>query len=236
MPPLVSVIIPTYQHAKTIGACLDAVLQQTYRPLQVIVVDDGSTDETAEILERYLDAIQVVHQKNQGANPARNRGWQEAKGEYLIFCDADVRMEPSMLAQMVDMLEQHPEVSYVYSAFRFGWKTFRGVPFRANRLVDRNFIHTTSLVRSQDFPGFDVSVKRLQDWDVWLTMLKRGKTGLLIPKTLFTVRVSGVSRIGSSWLPAFFYYVPWGWFGWKPKTISAYERAREVVLQKHELL
>lgn len=236
MSSLVSVIIPTYQHAKTIGACIDSILAQKYPHIEIIVVDDGSTDETQEVLKKYKDRIRFITQENSGANPARNRGWKEAKGEYLIFCDADVRMKRGMIKKMVGMLVAHPEASYAYSAFRFGWKTFRGVSFRADKLIDRNFIHTTSLIRAKDFPGFDESVKRLQDWDVWLTMLEAGKTGILVPNTLFTVQVSGVSRIGSSWMPSFVYRIPWRWLPWKPQTISRYESARQAVLEKHNLL
>jgi len=235
MIALISVIIPTYEHAGTIMDCLDSVLAQTYPNVEIIVVNDGSTDNTEEVLRPYLDRITLVTQENQGSNPARNRGWKEAKGDYLIFCDADVQMKPKMLQTLYEALEQHPKSSYAYSAFKFGWKVFKGIPFSENRMRARNFVHTTALVRAGDFPGFDNAIKRLQDWDVWLTMLEDGKTGVLVPEILFEVAVEGESRIGSNWQPSFMYKIPWSIFGWKPKQIKKYDDARAIIAQKHNL-
>ena len=232
---MISVIIPTYQHAKTIGHCLDAVFAQTLPPGEVIVVNDGSTDGTEEALKPYLSRIKLVTQENKGSNPARNRGIREAEGDLVVFCDADVRMRPDMLEKLSKALQEHPEASYAYSAFKFGWKTFGGIPFDAARMRERNFVHTTCLVRRAAFPGFDEGIKRLQDWDVWLTMLAEGKTGVLVPEVLFAVAVEGASRIGSSWLPRFLYRVPWKKFGWAPKAVAKYEAAREVIQKKHGL-
>jgi phosphatidylinositol alpha-1,6-mannosyltransferase len=232
---LVSVVVPTFQHATTISRCLDSILNQTYRNLEIIVVNDGSTDNTEQVLEAYADRVKIIHQENRGANSARNRGWRDATGEFIIFCDADVRMRPEMIEELLVALAQHPEASYAYSAFRFGWKRFRGIEFSAERLRERNFIHTSSLIRRADFPGFDESIHRLQDWDVWLTMLTAGKTGVLVPVELFHVAVRGTSRIGSSWLPAFVYQIPWGQLPWQPRSIARYEAARAVIMQKHQL-
>lgn len=235
MKPLISVVIPTYQHAASLPKCLDSVFSQTYQPIEVIVVDDGSTDKTEEVLAGYRDRIVYIKQNNSGSNPARNRGLHEAKGEYVIFCDADVTMSPQMLETMFEALAKHPEASYAYSSFWFGWKHFTGVAFSADELRRLNFIHTSSLVRKADFPGFDDSIRRLQDWDVWLTMLEQGRIGVFVPETLFKVGIDGASRIGSSWLPAFVYKLPWQKLGWKPKRIQKYEAAREIIKQKHHL-
>lgn len=235
MNPLISVVIPTYQHAASLPKCLDSIFAQTYQPLEVIVVDDGSTDDTQMVLSRYTGKIISIKQENSGANPARNRGLEAASGDYVIFCDADVVMSPHMLERMFKTLEQYPEASYAYSGFWFGWKHFKGIPFTAEGLRRTNFVHTSSLVRRADFPGFDNAIKRLQDWDVWLTMLERGKVGILVPETLFSVGIDGASRIGSSWLPAFVYRLPWQKLGWKPKRIQKYEAARIVIQEKHQL-
>ncbi len=235
MHPLISVVIPAYQHAGSLPKCLASIFAQTYQPLEIIVVDDGSTDNTQEVLASYADRVTIVKQANAGANPARNRGFKEAKGEYVIFCDADVGMSPKMLETMFSELQKHPEASYAYSGFWFGWKHFKGIQFDAHRLRQLNFVHTSSLVRRADFPGFDNTIRRLQDWDVWLTMLEQGKVGTLVPDTLFSVSIDGASRIGSSWLPAFIYRLPWHRFGWKPRRVKKYEDAREVIRQKHQL-
>lgn len=235
MKPLISVVIPTYQHAASLPKCLASVFAQTYQPLEIIVVDDGSTDNTQEVLASYADRIVSIRQDNAGSNPARNRGLREAKGEYVIFCDADVTMSPNMLETMFEALAKHPEASYAYSGFWFGWKHFKGIVFEADELRRLNFVHTSSLVRRADFPGFDDGIRRLQDWDVWLTMLEKGKVGVLVPETLFNVGIDGASRIGSSWLPAFVYRLPWQKLGWKPQRVQKYEAAREVIKQKHHL-
>jgi hypothetical protein len=144
-------------------------------------------------------------------------------------------MKPDMIEKLVHALAAHPDCSIAYSAFRFGFKKFRGVPFDAQKLRHHNFIHTTALVRAADFPGFDPAIRRLQDWDVWLTMVEAGKKGVLVPETLMHAKTYGASRIGSSWLPKLFYAIPWKKLGWTPSTISRYQRAREIIAKKHHL-
>ena len=233
--PLISIVIPTYQHARAIGACIDSVLAQTYLNTEIIVVDDGSTDDTQEVLRKFGKKLTIIHQENQGGNAARNRGLAVARGEYVICADADVVMKPAMLETMLDALQKYPEASYAYSGFRFGWKHFVGVPFDADRLRRSNFVMTTSLVRRKDFPGFDPALRRFQDWDVWLTMLEQGNVGVLVPGTWFSVVIDGESRTGSSWLPSFVYALPWPMFGWMPKRIRKYQKARAVIVNKHHL-
>lgn len=233
--PLVSIIIPTYQHAKTIALCIESVLRQSYWPIEIIVVDDGSTDNTQEVLKQFGKKVRVITQKNSGSNPARNRGLADAVGEFVIFTDADVIMKSKMIEQFVKKLVSHPEASYAYGGFRFGWKTFPGVRFNAKELRKMNFVHTTSLVRRSDFPGFDEKIKRFQDWDVWLTMLEKGRVGVLVPGVWFSVMISGESRIGSSWLPSFVYRLPWTAMKWKPKRVKKYEDARAIMVKKHQL-
>lgn len=235
LAPLVSVVIPTYQHADSVARCIDTVLEQTYENIEIIVVDDGSTDDTQEVLEKYKGKISVIKQDNRGGNAARNRGAQGANGEYIIFVDADAELKPAMIEVFLQSLQDHPEASYAYSGFRFGWKRFGGIRFDADRLRKVNFVMTTSLIRRADFPGFDETLKRFQDWDLWLTMLEREMTGVMVPGTWFTLRIDGTSRTGSSWLPAFVYALPWKWLGWKPVRVEKYEAARAIIAAKHDL-
>ncbi len=235
MEPLISVIIPAYNHANSLPFCIESVFAQTYSNVEIIVVNDGSTDNTAGVLDYYKDRIRVVTEENKGANPARNRGLMQAKGDFVIFCDADVIMKPEMLKEMMRALNDHPEASYAYSGFKFGWKTFHGTAFDATLLRSTSFVHTTSLVRRADFPGFDESVMRLQDWDVWLTMLEQGKTGILVPGVLFYVRIDGASRIGSSWLPKIVYRIPWRRLFCQPERVRKYEEAKAIIKAKHHL-
>ena len=235
LAPLVSVVIPTYQHADSVARCIDTVLAQTYENIEVIVVDDGSIDNTQEVLEAYKGKIAVIRQENRGGNAARNRGAQAASGEFIIFVDADAELRPAMFEVFLQYLQKHPEASYAYSGFKFGWKRFGGIPFNADRLRRVNFVMTTSLIRRKDFPGFDESLKRFQDWDLWLTMLEKGKTGVMVPGMWFTLRIDGTLRTGSSWLPAFVYALPWRWIGWKPVRVGKYEAARAIIATKHQL-
>jgi len=231
----ISVIIPSYQHAATIAACLDSVLAQTRKPDEVIVVNDGSTDGTDAILMRYRDRVTILTQENQGGNAARNNGFAASTGDLVLFCDADVVMRPDMLEKMTIALESNPSVSIAYSGFRFGWKSFRSYPFDADRLRRMNYIHTSSLLRREYFPGFDPSIRRFQDWDVWLTMLAQGRTGILIDEELFRV-IDRDDRPGiSQWRPSFLYKIPWSQLGWRPEAIRRYEAARRIIAQKHKL-
>lgn len=102
--PLVSVIIPTYNRHDTVGRSIESVLLQTYRPMEVIVVDDGSTDSTLEVLEGYENAIRVVARANGGPSAARNSGVSVAKGEIIAFLDSDDTWRPEKLTRQIKLL------------------------------------------------------------------------------------------------------------------------------------
>lgn len=231
--PQISVIIPTWNSERTIGACLDSLFAQTVQDFEVIVVNDGSTDRTADVLAPYHSRIISINQENRGSNAARNRGLREAHGEYLLFLDSDITMRPDMLLKLLRALEMHPEASYAYSSFLYGRKLFRLWPFEATRLRRMPYIHTAAFVRAKDFSGFDEGVRRLQDWDVWLTLLEQDKIGVRVPEVLFTVepRRDGISQ----WVPRWFYWIPWRLIGWKPRRVRAYEEAVRVIREKHKL-
>jgi glycosyltransferase involved in cell wall biosynthesis len=112
-PLLVSVIIPCYNQAQYLGETIESVVRQTYPHFEIIVVDDGSTDNTSEVAARY-EAVRYVRQENQG-RPAvpRNRGLSESKGAYLVFLDADDRLLPHALETGVHYLDAHPECAFV---------------------------------------------------------------------------------------------------------------------------
>ena len=111
----VSAIIPVYNGAATIAEAIDSALGQTWRDLEVIVADDGSTDETRAILDRYGDRIRVVTQSNRGPAAARNAAVRIAAGEYLAFLDADDRWMPPMIERTVAVLDRDPECPLVYT-------------------------------------------------------------------------------------------------------------------------
>ena len=106
---LVSVIIPAYNIEDYIGRCLDSVLSQTYKNLEIIGIDDGSSDRTGEILDNYAKKdrrIKVIHKENGGVSSARNKGIEAAEGDYIGFIDGDDLIEPEMYKTLVDLLEE----------------------------------------------------------------------------------------------------------------------------------
>jgi glycosyltransferase involved in cell wall biosynthesis len=113
---LVSVIIPAFNAEKTIARAVDSVLAQTYSPVEVIVVDDGSTDGTRGICESYGDKITYIHQANKGVSAARNKGIQTASGEYIGFLDADDRYLPEKLEHQLPLFSKYPESGIVSCA------------------------------------------------------------------------------------------------------------------------
>ncbi len=228
---MISIIIPIYNQAKKIPECLDSIARQSYMNYEIIVVNDGSKDKLGRVLEKYKKLfsprMKIIHQKNQGANVARNNGFKASKGEFLLFCDADIVMKGNMLEKMLHKIHKE-NVSYVYSSHKFGFKKFRLWAFDEERLKQMPYIHTTSLIRREDFPGFDENIKRLQDWDLWLTMLENGKKGFWIDDYLFEVKDGGTM---SSWMPGFFYRI----FPFLPK-VKKYKKSVAIIKKKHNLI
>ena len=114
---IVSVIIPAYNCDRYIGEAIASVLAQTYTDYELIIVDDGSTDNTAQAIESYGDRINYIYQTNQGVAPARNRGLAAAQGKYIAFLDQDDFFYPHKLASQVELMEQKPHLGMISS----GW-------------------------------------------------------------------------------------------------------------------
>lgn len=227
MQPLVSIIIPVFNRQEAFERSLVSVLNQTYINKEIIVVDDGSNP----LIKIDEPQVQLFRQKNKGAPSARNFGFSRSKGDYVIFWDADTIAEPGALEKMVTALHNNPEASYVYSDFYFGKKKMPARAFDAEALKKINYITITSLIRRVDFPGFDESLKRFQDWDVWLTLLEKNKTGVYVPEYLF--RVIDLKGTMSLWLPSFCYRAPWKWLPGIWKIVKMYEKGKKIVVEKH---
>jgi glycosyltransferase involved in cell wall biosynthesis len=111
---LLSVIIPAYNAARYLGAAIESVLAQAWQPLEIIVVDDGSTDDSVQVAQRYQPLVQCVQQANCGPGAARNWGIRIAQGEFLAFLDADDLWLPGKLASQMGHLDAHPELDMVF--------------------------------------------------------------------------------------------------------------------------
>lgn len=231
---MISIIIPVYNHAKQLEKCLDSILKQSISNYELIIINDRSSDRFSSLLRKYQKKfgykLEIYHnQVNHGAPYCRNKGFKKSKGEYLLFCDADIEMKPNMLELMLKTLQNHTEASYAYSAHMFGHKKFKCLKFDPEKLKQMPFIHTTSLIKRKDFPknGWDESLKRLQDWDIWLTMLEEGHTGVGIDEVLFKIKPGGTM---SSWMPSFAY----SFFPFLPK-IQRYKKAIKIIKNKHNI-
>lgn len=234
---MISVIIPVYNQGDKLSDTLKSIEEQSFEDLEIIIVNDGSTDNTQSVIEDHVLNLKekgfrirvFTHNKNKGAPAARNKGFENSTGEYLLFCDADAVLKPQALEKMYQALEQTSEASYVYSSFMWGKKLFKVGHFSEEKLKKGPCIHTMALIRRKDFPrsGWDEDIKKLQDWDLWLTMLEKGKVGYWIDEVLFTVQPGGTI---SSWVPSLAYKI----FPFLPQ-VKKYKRAVEKIKQKHGL-
>lgn len=112
---LVSVVIPCYNREKYIKAAIDSVLAQAYRPLEIIVVDDGSKDSSIEMIDRYGPTVTLIRQENAGAAAARNTGVHNTNGVFLGFLDSDDLWTDDKLAKQLDVMRQQPEIELVFA-------------------------------------------------------------------------------------------------------------------------
>lgn len=115
--PLVSVVIPTYNRAGLLPRAIESVLAQTYGNVEIVVVDDGSTDNTQAVLDGFRDRIRCIRTGNMGASHARNVGMRASVGQYIAFLDSDDSYYPYKLSLQVDWMERHPEIGMVSSEF-----------------------------------------------------------------------------------------------------------------------
>src|SRR3990172_13226391 len=115
MNPKISVIIPTYNRAAYLAEALNSVISQTYKDFELIVVDDGSTDNTEEAVRRFTVDIKYIYQKNQGVSAARNRGISESGGEFLSFLDSDDLWEKRKLEKQIDFFEKNKCAKVCYT-------------------------------------------------------------------------------------------------------------------------
>lgn len=232
----ISIIIPCFNHANVLRRTLEGVSNQTVNPREVVVVDDGSSDHPETIVREFESRLSISIVRfdvNRGAPAARNEGFRRTTGAFVLFLDADAVLVPNALEMFIKTLEAHPDAAFAYSNFFWGAKRFQAQPFDGAALKRRNYIHTSSLMRRDAFPGFDETLKKFQDWDLWLTMAERGSIGVWIDRELYRIepRKQGISR----WLPRIAYMIPWSRLGFVPKEIEHYQAAEAIVRRKHRI-
>jgi glycosyltransferase involved in cell wall biosynthesis len=207
--PKVSVIIPTYNCAHYLGQAIESVIGQTFRDFEIIVLDDGSTDNTSEIADKYGKAIRYIRQTNGGLPAARNRAIEASTGEFVALLDSDDWWEPNKLEEQVPLIEADPEVGISFTDLRVVYDDGTVLPsfllsrplassgYVFDRLLLSGFIlPSTVLMRRSCFEQsgrFDESMRSHEDIDLWLRICRKWKA-VLVPKPL-THRRQGLSNM-----------------------------------------
>ena len=183
---LVTVVIPCYNQAGYLGEAIESVQAQTYRSFEIVVVDDGSTDATAAVAGRY-PAVRLLRQPNAGLSAARNAGLGLARGDYLVFLDADDRLLPDALRHGLESLARHPEAAFTSGHFRyiradgstqqeFAQEPLECPPYEG--MLRGNYIgmHSTVMFRRAIFDAvgtFDTSLRSCEDYDLYMRITRR---------------------------------------------------------------
>lgn len=209
--PTVSVIIPTYNCETYIEETLKSVLDQTFKDLELIVVDDGSADRTREIVASYGARVRLITQTNSGVCAARNYGIREAAGRYICLMDHDDYWFPEKLALQLGEMSKHPEIGIVYSSFIWWHPDLKGIfpnPSSFDQAlgpvgIDEEFsgwiyhlllldcwvLTSSALISAEVFDKcgvFDESLPYSEDWDLWLRISQEYPfTKLKKPLTLY---------------------------------------------------
>ena len=215
----VSVIIPAYNQGNYLGEAIQSVLDQTYPEFEILVVDDGSTDNTADIVHSFDDVrIYYIYQENRGLSASRNTGIRNSKGEYLTFLDSDDLFLPEKLTLLTSELIKKPEVGFVAGQAipinehgqRVGKIFDTPLPKDPSRLLMGNPLHVGSVMLRrcwQEKVGyFDEGLRSYEDWDLWLRLGLAGCKMEWIPKpvSLYRFHTAQMTRIGKQMTQATF--------------------------------
>lgn len=195
MNPLISIIIPTYNREHLILDALETCVSQTYRPLEIVVVDDGSTDRTVGFVEDWNKCssdkdvtLKIVKQENMGGNFARNNGIKNATGEFIAFLDSDDLWNATKLKKQYALIKQSDRIGGVYCGLRqvevesgkviSDDKRYYSEGFILSQLLVKDVTSPTSsyLVRKKVFDlvgGFDETLHARQDWDMWIRLAEK---------------------------------------------------------------
>ena len=203
----ISFVVPVYNDGDSIEKCVKSILDQDLPDIEIIIVNDGSTDNTKKVLDGLveMDWIKAIHlEKNEGACVARNLGAKEATGKYLSFLPADGFLYPGMARIWYEMLEEHPDFDFLYGGYRFIDEDGEPIPntdlffqpLDPYALEVTNYIDGSFPIKRESFWKYaklmnqpdglwDKNIKSLQDWDFWLSVVKNGGKGIYIPDIFF---------------------------------------------------
>lgn len=179
---LVSFVIPNYNHAQYLGDAIRSVLAQSYAGTEIVVVDDGSTDESRAVAEQFGARIRLLCQANAGLSAARNTGIQAATGDYIALLDADDLVEPLYTERLLAALAAAPQADGAYCGYRFVDQNNQPLPRLERRVVAPELLYTallngnywvpeSLLIRRECYLAageFDPALRACEDWDVWL--------------------------------------------------------------------
>lgn len=198
---LVSVIIPSYQSREYVSYAIETCLNQTYKNLEIIIIDDGSTDGTRELVKNSYNRENIVYyyKTNGGLSSARNAGLKLAKGEYIQFLDADDLIEPTKIEKQVNFLKSNLEIFGVYCGTKYFKNSVENIVYTNfikhegniyKNLVLGNFIPVNSILcrRIEDL-YFDETLRSFEDWDYWLRICEQGNKIAYIDEFLCYVRI-----------------------------------------------
>ncbi len=199
----VSIIMPCYNQGAFVKEAIESVLNQTYQNIEIVCVNDASSDDSAEIIqdicakEQSIPLIFIDHTENKGVIATRNEAIDVATGEYILPLDADDTLEPTFVEKAVKILDENPDIGIVYcwaNNFMKGMKSWisKWEDFDVNKEIYVNTIVNSSMYRKSDFiavGGYKTYMnKGLEDWDLWLSFIEKGLKGYLIKEPLFNYR------------------------------------------------
>lgn len=200
----ISIIIPVFNKAEYLAETLLSVINQTHADWECIVVDDGSTDNIKSIVESFQkkdSRFVYLYQKNQGPSVARNNGILKSKGEYILPLDSDDLISRDYTEIALSLFQKHTDLKLVYCKARFfGLKEGEwNLPnYSYERLLLENIIFNSAIYKKTDYlktEGYDKHLNTgLEDWDFWLSFIKKEDLVFKIPKVLFFYRITDESR------------------------------------------
>lgn len=189
----VSIIITNYNYSKYVGEAIESALMQSVPPLEVIVVDDGSTDNSVDRIHKY--PVKLIEQQHEGVITAKNRGAGIAKGKFILFLDADDILRKDALKEYLTVYKDNKDVAFFYSDMNyFGTINgkYKSIKFNINALRECNYIHNSALIKHEVFDavsGYNHCMsKGFEDWDLYLSFAERGFKGGYVPKILLDYR------------------------------------------------